>query len=157
MEFKYPPPPLSKPWISPWCYSQVWKLRLITYPGPSVGVTLRYGSATTSNPNVQSFGQGTERDSYQGYAITAGNFLISSREDFAVSVPKFGTYFGVVRKVIMLCRTGELQQKHSNACSSDETTPTQGMLWIPNPLPLHQQNESLGYETNHTIEGDVFT
>ena len=44
----------------------------------------------------QSFGQGTERDSYQGYAITSGRFVTLDREDFAVSVPKRDEYFGRV-------------------------------------------------------------
>lgn len=43
------------------------------------------------------FGSGTFRDSYQGYAVTAGRFLDRDTQDFAVSVPKLETYFGRVR------------------------------------------------------------
>ena len=45
----------------------------------------------------QDSGEGTSRDSYQGYAITAGYFLSVDTQDYAVSAPKFQNYFGSVR------------------------------------------------------------
>ncbi len=50
----------------------------------------------------QGFGQGTEVNSYQGFAITSGNFLSMNREDFAVSVPRRTNYLGRVSVVATL-------------------------------------------------------
>ena len=51
----------------------------------------------TGTINRMTFGAGTSRDSYQGYAIAAGRFLDRNVQDYAVSVPKLENYFGRVR------------------------------------------------------------
>lgn len=58
------------------------------------GVIIRVAGGTAAR---QGFNDGTERDSYQGYAIAAGYFLSTAVEDYAVSVPKSENYFGRVR------------------------------------------------------------
>lgn len=54
----------------------------------------------------QGRGDGTSRDSYQGYAIAAGYFLSVDTQDYAVSVPKLGNYFGRVSITVRLGHQG---------------------------------------------------
>ena len=58
------------------------------------GVVIRRDS--NGNFRRSGFGQGTDINEYQGYAITSGFFLTLDREDYAVSVPRREDYFGRV-------------------------------------------------------------
>ena len=58
--------------------------------------------ATNGGTRRTDGGVGTHtRDySWQGYSMTKGHFLSTSREDLAVSVPRLNNYFGQVNIII---------------------------------------------------------
>ncbi len=58
-------------------------------------------SNSASNIMRLGFGQGTtDLVNYLGYATTAGYFSVTNRLDYAVSVPRFGSYTGAVSELL---------------------------------------------------------